>query len=160
MPLIKDLEYEAGINWRARVNETGKLGSPTLDIPSPLHLHGNNQPWPWSRPIAQHPYKLPCSHHDTKYNSKATDFKINLLSTAMASEQTRTPCTVRVAAVQAEGCYFDLPAAVEKTCRFIEEAASKGCDLIAFPELWIPMYPGWIWDVHYYHSTVDDVPRN
>ncbi|ODM23090.1 hypothetical protein SI65_00679 [Aspergillus cristatus] len=63
----------------------------------------------------------------------------------MASEQTQIPSTVRMAAVQAEGCYFDLPAAVEKTCRFIEEAASKGYDLIAFPELWIPMYPGWIW---------------
>lgn len=59
-----------------------------------------------------------------------------------------------MAAVQAEGCYFDLPASVEKTCRFIEEAASKGCDLIAFPELWIPMYPGWIWYIPYYHSTV------
>ncbi|PYI10974.1 carbon-nitrogen hydrolase [Aspergillus sclerotiicarbonarius CBS 121057] len=43
--------------------------------------------------------------------------------------------TVRVAAVQAEGCYFDLAGAVKK----------KTCDLIAFPEVWIPMYPGWIW---------------
>lgn len=60
----------------------------------------------------------------------------------MASEHTQTSSTVRVAAVQAEGCYFDLPAAVEKTRHFIEEAASKGCELIAFPELWIPMYPG------------------
>lgn len=60
----------------------------------------------------------------------------------MASEH--TPSSVRVAAVQAEGCYFDLPAAVEKTGRLIAEAASKGCDMIAFPEVWIPMYPGWI----------------
>lgn len=52
---------------------------------------------------------------------------------------------VRVAAVQAEGCYFDLDAAVAKTCKLIEEAAAKGCDLIAFPEVWIPQYPGWIW---------------
>ncbi|KAF3805479.1 Arylacetonitrilase [Colletotrichum gloeosporioides] len=52
---------------------------------------------------------------------------------------------IRVAAVQAEGCYFDLKAAVEKTCKLIEEAAGKGCDLIAFPEVWIPNYPGWIW---------------
>ncbi|KAJ4264287.1 hypothetical protein NW762_005483 [Fusarium torreyae] len=56
-----------------------------------------------------------------------------------------TKRTVRVAAVQAEGCYFDLEAAVEKTCKLIEEAAEKGCDLIAFPEVWIPNYPGWIW---------------
>ncbi|CAG7923649.1 unnamed protein product [Penicillium olsonii] len=53
--------------------------------------------------------------------------------------------TVRVAAVQAEGVYFDLRDAVDKTCCLIEEAAEKGCDLIAFPEVWIPMYPGWIW---------------
>ncbi|GKZ19796.1 hypothetical protein AbraIFM66951_010787 [Aspergillus brasiliensis] len=56
------------------------------------------------------------------------------------------PQTVRVAAVQAEGCYFDLPAAVQKTCDLIIEAAGKGCDLIAFPEVWIPQYPGWICD--------------
>lgn len=55
------------------------------------------------------------------------------------------PGTVRVAAVQAEGCYFDLPAAVQKTCDLIVEAAGKGCDLVAFPEVWIPQYPGWIW---------------
>ncbi|KAL2857067.1 carbon-nitrogen hydrolase [Aspergillus pseudoustus] len=53
--------------------------------------------------------------------------------------------TVRVAAVQAEGVYFDLNGAVDKTCRLIEEAARKGVDLIAFLEVWIPMYPGWIW---------------
>ena len=52
---------------------------------------------------------------------------------------------VRVAAVQAESCYFDLQAGVEKTCKLIEDAAGKGCDLIAFPEVWIPQYPGWIW---------------
>ena len=49
----------------------------------------------------------------------------------MVSEH--TPSTVRVAAVQAEGCYFDLPAAVENTGQLIAEAASKGCDMIAFP---------------------------
>ncbi|RDW76524.1 carbon-nitrogen hydrolase family protein [Aspergillus mulundensis] len=54
------------------------------------------------------------------------------------------PHVVRVAAVQAEGCYFDLPAAIQKTCALITEAAAKGCHLIAFPEVWIPQYPGWI----------------
>ncbi|CAG7921855.1 unnamed protein product [Penicillium olsonii] len=57
------------------------------------------------------------------------------------SERTK----VRVAAVQAESVYFDLEGSVEKTCRLIEEAAGKGCNLIAFPEVWIPNYPGWIW---------------
>ncbi|KAK7514306.1 carbon-nitrogen hydrolase [Phyllosticta citriasiana] len=52
---------------------------------------------------------------------------------------------VRVAAVQAESCYFDLQGGVAKTIRLIEEAGAKGCDLIAFPEVWIPQYPAWIW---------------
>ncbi|KAK7529449.1 carbon-nitrogen hydrolase [Phyllosticta citribraziliensis] len=52
---------------------------------------------------------------------------------------------VRVAAVQAEPCYFDLQGGVAKTIRLIEEAGAKGCDLIAFPEVWIPQYPAWIW---------------
>ncbi|PWY75977.1 hypothetical protein BO83DRAFT_426227 [Aspergillus eucalypticola CBS 122712] len=55
------------------------------------------------------------------------------------------PGTVRVAVVQAEGCYFGLPAAVQKTCDLRVEAAGKGCDLVAIPEVWIPQYPGWIW---------------
>lgn len=62
--------------------------------------------------------------------------------------------SVRVAAVQAEACYFDLPKAVAKTCKLIEEAASKGCDLIGFPEVWIPQYPGWIWYVYYTLTTL------
>lgn len=61
------------------------------------------------------------------------------------STMSTTKRTVRVAAVQAESCYFDLQAAVKKTCKLIEDAAGKGCDLIAFPEVWIPNYPGWIW---------------
>ncbi|PSN61604.1 carbon-nitrogen hydrolase [Corynespora cassiicola Philippines] len=61
----------------------------------------------------------------------------------MSSEHPKS--SVRVAAVQAECCYFDLEASVQKTCKLIEEAAVKGCDLIAFPEVWIPNYPGWIW---------------
>ncbi|GLA56034.1 hypothetical protein AnigIFM63604_003975 [Aspergillus niger] len=35
------------------------------------------------------------------------------------------PRTLRVAAVQAEGCYFDLPAAVQETCDLVIEAAGK-----------------------------------
>jgi nitrilase len=52
--------------------------------------------------------------------------------------------SVRVAAVQAEGRYFDLEAAVSKTCKLVKEAADKGCDMVASPEVWIPHYPGWI----------------
>ncbi|TQN66770.1 Arylacetonitrilase [Colletotrichum shisoi] len=53
--------------------------------------------------------------------------------------------SVKVAVTQAEPAWIDLPAAVEKTCALIAEAASKGAQLIAFPECWIPGYPVWIW---------------
>lgn len=55
--------------------------------------------------------------------------------------------SVRVAVLQAESCWFDLDAAVEKTIRYIESASQDGAQLIAFPEVWIPGYPAWIWSV-------------
>lgn len=39
---------------------------------------------------------------------------------------------------------IDGDATVEKTCRLIEEAASKGARLIVFPETYIPIYPWWV----------------
>lgn len=55
--------------------------------------------------------------------------------------------TVKVAVTQHEPVWFDLQATVDKTCRLIEEAASNGAKLIAFPEVWITGYPAWIWFV-------------
>jgi len=52
---------------------------------------------------------------------------------------------VKVAVTQHEPIWFDLAATVDKTCRLIEEAASNGAKLIAFPEVWICGYPAWIW---------------
>ena len=52
---------------------------------------------------------------------------------------------VKVAVTQHEPVWFDLQATVDKTCRLIEEAASNGAQLIAFPEVWITGYPAWIW---------------
>lgn len=51
----------------------------------------------------------------------------------------------RVAAVQASPILLDLDATVEKTCRLVDEAASNGAKVIAFPEAYIPGYPWWIW---------------
>ncbi|TDZ34033.1 Arylacetonitrilase [Colletotrichum spinosum] len=56
-----------------------------------------------------------------------------------------SPRTVRVACTQAEPAWLDLPAAVAKTCHLIAEASSRGAQLVAFPECWIPGYPLWIW---------------
>lgn len=53
--------------------------------------------------------------------------------------------TLRVAAVQAAPIMFDLDATIDKTLAIMNEAAAQGCDLVAFPETWIPGYPWWIW---------------
>lgn len=60
---------------------------------------------------------------------------------------TSTPRIVKAAAVQAEPVWFDLKATVAKTCSIIKEAASKGAQIIAFPEAFVPGYPVWIWYV-------------
>jgi aliphatic nitrilase len=53
--------------------------------------------------------------------------------------------TVRVAAVQAEPAWLDLPATVDKVVELIGEAAAAGARLVAFPETFVPGYPWWIW---------------
>jgi len=56
--------------------------------------------------------------------------------------------TVKVAVTQQEPLWFDLAGTVDKACRLIEEAATNGAKLIAFPEVWITGYPMWIWSAH------------
>ncbi|KAF4443209.1 hypothetical protein F53441_11518 [Fusarium austroafricanum] len=53
--------------------------------------------------------------------------------------------SIKAAAIQAEPVWFDLAATVAKTCELINQAASKGAHIVAFPELWLPGYPTWIW---------------
>jgi predicted amidohydrolase len=58
---------------------------------------------------------------------------------------TKPPNSVRVAVTQHEPVWLDLPGTVLKTCAIIKEAADAGAKLVAFPECWVPGYPGWIW---------------
>ncbi|KAF3355828.1 hypothetical protein VdG1_06566 [Verticillium dahliae VDG1] len=54
--------------------------------------------------------------------------------------------------VTSEPRWFDLEAGVQKTINFINEAGQAGCKLVAFPEVWIPGYPYWMWKVTYLQS--------
>ncbi|KAF1730020.1 Arylacetonitrilase [Beauveria bassiana] len=56
------------------------------------------------------------------------------------------PSKVTVAVTQAEPVWLNLEATVDKTCKIISEAAKNGAQLVAFPEVWIPGYPAWIWN--------------
>ncbi|KAH6683393.1 carbon-nitrogen hydrolase [Halenospora varia] len=51
----------------------------------------------------------------------------------------------KVAVTQLEPEWLDLAASVQKTCKYIEEAAKHGAELVAFAEAFIPGYPAWIW---------------
>ena len=56
-----------------------------------------------------------------------------------------TKQNVKVAAVQAAPVFMDIKGTVAKTVNLIEEAAEKDCDLVVFPETWLPGYPWYIW---------------
>lgn len=49
------------------------------------------------------------------------------------------------AAVQAEPCWLDVDAGVERATGLIAEAAANDARLVAFPETWIPGYPHFLW---------------
>jgi nitrilase len=53
--------------------------------------------------------------------------------------------TIKAAAIQAEPVILDCEATVDKACHLISEAASKGAQLIVFPELFIPTYINGLW---------------
>ncbi|GAA6019153.1 hypothetical protein JCM10207_006561 [Rhodosporidiobolus poonsookiae] len=48
---------------------------------------------------------------------------------------------MKVAAVQAEPCWLDVNAGIDKAIRIIKEAAANGAELVGFPECFIPGFP-------------------
>lgn len=52
---------------------------------------------------------------------------------------------VKLASVQASPVFLDIDASIDKACKFIEDAANNGADLVGFPEAFLPGYPWWIW---------------
>lgn len=51
----------------------------------------------------------------------------------------------KVAVVQAAPVFLDAKASIDKAIGLIEEASASGAKLLAFPEVWVPGYPWWLW---------------
>jgi len=53
----------------------------------------------------------------------------------------------RVAVIQAAPVFLDLEATIEKACNLIREASKNGAAFVLLPEVFVPGYPDWIWNV-------------
>lgn len=51
----------------------------------------------------------------------------------------------KAAVAQVSAVFLDREATIEKACHLMKEASQNGARLIAFPEVYVPGYPYWIW---------------
>ncbi|MDX1700892.1 MAG: carbon-nitrogen hydrolase family protein [Melioribacteraceae bacterium] len=51
----------------------------------------------------------------------------------------------KIAAAQLSPIFLNKDKTIDKACKAILEAGSKGAELIVFPEAYIPGYPDWVW---------------
>ncbi len=54
------------------------------------------------------------------------------------------PEVIKVAVIQAEPVYYDLPQCLAKALSLIQEASQQGAELIVFGETWFSGYPAWL----------------
>ncbi len=52
---------------------------------------------------------------------------------------------IKAAAVQAAPVFMNLDASIDKAAQWIDEAASNGAEVVAFPETWLPGFPWFIY---------------
>ncbi|WP_343116529.1 carbon-nitrogen hydrolase family protein [Ostreiculturibacter nitratireducens] len=52
---------------------------------------------------------------------------------------------MKISVVQQPPVYLDLAGSLERAVALIGEAAALGCELVVFPEAWIPGYPTFVW---------------
>jgi nitrilase len=63
---------------------------------------------------------------------------------SLAAPSAAEDATLRVAAVQDAPAFLDPVASTAKAIRWIEEAADRSVELLAFGETWLPGYPFWL----------------
>ncbi|MEX2619966.1 MAG: carbon-nitrogen hydrolase family protein [Egibacteraceae bacterium] len=68
---------------------------------------------------------------------------------------------LRVAAVQATPAHLDRDATIKAVAAHVTTAGVDGCDLVVFPESFVPGYPDWVWrckpwnDAEWYRRFAD-----
>ncbi|MGM0561804.1 MAG: carbon-nitrogen hydrolase family protein [Pseudomonadota bacterium] len=52
---------------------------------------------------------------------------------------------MKVSIVQKPPIYLDLEKSMVRAVEIVQESAAMGCDMVVFPEVWLPGYPTFVW---------------